>query len=401
MINFDLKTYRENIIGDSEFIKYETKLNDLTNYFDRHKDMTGWARPKNLKNAELINDINKTSAYIRSNCDVFLVVGIGGSYLGSKAVIEALNPYFYNRVRTPEIYFVGNSLSSEYLTSIKELIKNKQVIINYISKSGTTYESDVTFRILFEQMQEKYSEEELKSRIIFTTGNKEKLDPAYKAYEIPSDIGGRYSVLSPVGLLPIAVASININELLDGAIDSQKNGAMQMRYAIIRDVMQKKGKIVEAYVAYEPKLASLIEWLKQLYAESLGKDGGGILPIGLINTTDLHSLGQYLQEGRHNIFETVLNIKNVEHDLEVDGKSLNEINNIASSATSIAHNNTNILNNIINIDKLDAYHLGYLMQFFMISCAMSGFLENVDAFNQPGVEEYKRIMKELLNKKNG
>ena len=400
MITFDFKTYRNNIINDAEIVVYEAKLKGISSYFEAHQNMMGWAKLKQLTNLELISDIVKTSSYIRNNCDVFLVVGIGGSYLGSLAVIEALNPYFYNNTRRPEIYYVGNSLSSEYIIELKELIKSKNIIVNYISKSGKTFETDLAYKLIFELMQEKYTIEEIKTRIIFTTGEVKAVGEGYKNFEIPANVGGRFSVFTPVGLLPIAVAGINIEDLLRGAIDSQKTTSYQMRYAIIRDIMSNKEKQVEAFVAYEPKLTAFIEWLKQLYAESLGKDEKGLLPIGVINTRDLHSVGQYFQAGSKILFETVFNVTEVKKDIMIDRyqKSLNEINNIASTATSMAHYKVNVLNNIINLDKLDAYNMGYLLQFFMISCAISGYLEGVNAFNQDGVEEYKKIMRDLIDR---
>jgi glucose-6-phosphate isomerase len=400
MITFDYQTYRDNIITDKQISDYDLKIKDLTKYFEQYQHAMGWAQPRKLKDSNIVSDVIKTANYIRNNCDAFIVIGIGGSYLGSKAVIEALQPYFYNNKNKPEIYYVGNSLSSEYLLSVLNIIKNKNVIINYISKSGNTFETDTIYKLIMQMMNKKYSEDELKARIIFTTGNKDNIEDGYKVFEIPNNIGGRYSVFTPAGLLPIAVSGLNIEELFEGAIDSQKSASMEVKYAVIRDILYRQGKSVEAFVAYEPKLLSFIEWLKQLYAESLGKDKKGMLPIGLINTTDLHSLGQFIQEGTPLLFETVFNVKETKATINLLGNNLNEINNVASKATSIAHNMAGIVNNVIDIDTLDEYHIGYLMQYFMLSCAISGFLDNVNAFNQPGVEEYKRIMKELLNKKS-
>jgi len=396
MITFDFQSYRDDIIADGEISSYDIKLKELTKYFTKYEANMGWAKPRHLK--EQVSDINATASYIRKNCDVFIVIGIGGSYIGSKAVIDALNPYFYNNKKQVQIHYLGNSLSSEYLLSILSLIKEKNVIINYISKSGTTFETDLTYKLVMKVMEKKYSEEELKARVIFTTGNKELIEAGYKVFEIPETIGGRYSVFTPVGLLPIAVAGFDIVELLDGAIDSQKSTTMEVKYAVIRDIMYKRGKTTEAYVAYEPKLASLLEWLKQLYAESLGKNKKGLLPISLINTTDLHSMGQFIQDGKPILFETVINVKKSKVNINALNSNLDEINNIASKATSMAHHMNGVLNNIIDLDQLDEYHIGYIMQFFMLSCAISGYLDDVNAFNQPGVEEYKKIMKELLNK---
>lgn len=396
MITFDFHTYRKNIVTDDEISKYDLKLKELTDYFTKYENNMGWAKPKKLK--ENLENINNTASYIRKNCDVFVVIGIGGSYLGSKAIIDSLSPYFYNNKNKIELYYLGQNLSSEYLLSVLEIIKQKNVIINYISKSGSTFETDLTYKLVMKVMEKKYSEDELKARVIFTTGNKELIEDGYKYFEIPSNIGGRYSAFTAVGLLPAAVMGINIDRLLEGAVDSQKSTSMEVKYAIIRDIMYKRGKMVEAYVTYEPKLQSLIEWLKQLYGESLGKEKKGMLPIGLINTTDLHSLGQFVQEGNPILIETVLKITKSKISINFDSKKLHDINNIAMQATSTAHHMNGVLNNIIELDELDEYHLGYIMQFFMLSCSISGYLSSVNAFDQPGVEKYKDIMKQLLNK---
>lgn len=404
MVKFDFNTYTNKFITEKEITEYDGKMSELKLYLNNHKNMMGWYNLDELENKKLIRDINETAKYIRDTCDVFLIVGIGGSYLGALSVIESLNPYFYNEFKKPQIYFVGTSLSSEYLEDLKELIKEKNIIVNFISKSGTTLEIAVAYKLIMDLMKEKYKEAALKDRVIITTGDSnstlldESLEYGYKLFNIPNNIGGRFSVLSTVGLLPIAVSGINISELFSGARDSQKDINNQIRYAVIRDIMSKKGKLVEAFVVYEPKLYALTEWLKQLYAESLGKEEKGILPIGIINTRDLHSLGQYIQEGSRILFETVININNNTKNIYVKeyNKTLNEMNNIASISSSIAHSNSGVLNNIIDVDKLDAYNVGYLLQFFMISCTISGFLSDVNAFDQNGVEEYKKIMKEKL-----
>lgn len=366
--------------------------------------MTGWYDIDNLFNSELINDIKNTATFIRNNCNAFIVVGIGGSYLGSLAVIEALKPYFYNQTNNPEIYFLGTSLSSQYYHDLIDLIKDKDIIVNVISKSGNTLETEISYNLIMDFMKKKYNEKELSNRIIITTDKEkgslrlEANKNGYKSFVIPNNIGGRYSVFSPVGLLPIAVSGIDINELHNGAKEANNNMSKQIEYAIVRDEMYKSGKVVEAYVVYEPKLYALTEWLKQLYAESLGKNEQGILPISLVNTRDLHSLGQFVQDGNKILFETVINVKNSDADIKIDkyNKSLEQLNSIASIATSKAHNNGSVSNNVITLDTLNENNIGYLLQFFMVSCAVSGILENVNPFNQDGVEEYKRIMKELL-----
>ncbi|HHX93860.1 MAG TPA: glucose-6-phosphate isomerase [Tenericutes bacterium] len=405
MIEFDFSTYVKEFIKEKEIKKYDKYFPLAQNFINEREDMMDWLDVDELFSSHLINDINETAEFIRKNCDAFIVVGIGGSYLGSYATIKALNDYYHNAKKSPQIYFLGNSLSSDYYHDLTHLIKDKDIIINVISKSGTTFETSITYKLLLEFMKKKYKKEELKKRIIITT---EKNSPlwedakrnGYKLFTIPEKIGGRYSVFTPVGLLPIRVSGIDLNELKKGAKDALENIEDAFHYAVIREIMAKRGKLVEAYVVYEPKLYGLTEWLKQLYAESLGKEEKGLLPINLINTRDLHSLGQFVQEGSKILFETVINVKESNNDIVVPyyNKTLNELNHIASTATSKAHLNGKVLNNIITIEKLTPYTIGYLLQFFMISCAISGFLMNVNPFNQDGVEEYKNIMKSLLNK---
>ncbi|MGI6329708.1 MAG: glucose-6-phosphate isomerase [Bacilli bacterium] len=406
MIKFDFKTYTKKFITKEDFKKYKIKEEDVLAYFKKNKEMMGWYQLSSLFSPSLIKEIKKTSLFIQNNCEVFLVVGIGGSYLGAVATIEALKPYFYNQKEKPEIYFLGTNLASDYYSDLIDLIKDKEIIINVISKSGGTLEPSLAYQQLLKLMEKKYSKEELKKRIILTTDqNKGSLREdvkkyGYQSFVIPSDIGGRFSVFSPGGLLPIAVAGLNLEKLYEGAKEANKNLDKEIEYALIRKIMYDQGKVVEAYVVYEPKLRLFTEWLKQLYGESLGKEEQGILSISLLNTGDLHSLGQFVQEGSKILFETVINIetsnskvKSLEYNL-----TMNEINQIARKATSLAHYNGNVLNNIIQINKLDEYSFGYLLEFFMVSSVISGYLEKVNPFNQEGVEEYKRIMKGLLLK---
>ncbi|NLL44259.1 MAG: glucose-6-phosphate isomerase [Mollicutes bacterium] len=404
MITFDFKTYTKNFISKEEINKYINKKKDIKKYLDNKIDMMGWYNVDKLFDLKLIQNILRTATYIRESCDVFLVIGIGGSYLGAFAFIEALNPYFYNNQKKPAIYFVGTSLSTEYYYDLVNLIKDKDIIVNVISKSGTTLESAIGYDIILKLMKEKYNNEELKKRIIITTDEnsgelrKEVNKEGYQSFIIPNNIGGRFSVFSPVGLLPIAVSGFDLENLSKGIKEAYSNLDKAIEYAAIRKIMYDKGKNIEAFVVYEPKLYAFMEWLKQLYGESLGKNDQGLLPISLINTRDLHSLGQYLQEGKKIIFETVINIEKSNNQLYLNKyqKTLDEINNIASLATSKAHLKGNVLNNVITIKKLNERSLGCLMQFFMISCAISGYLEGVNAFDQLGVEEYKKIMHDLL-----
>lgn len=360
MITFDFKTYTKNFISKEEINKYINKKKDIKKYLDNKIDMMGWYNVDKLFDLKLIQNILRTATYIRESCDVFLVIGIGGSYLGAFAFIEALNPYFYNNQKKPAIYFVGTSLSTEYYYDLVNLIKDKDIIVNVISKSGTTLESAIGYDIILKLMKEKYNNEELKKRIIITTDEnsgelrKEVNKEGYQSFIIPNNIGGRFSVFSPVGLLPIAVSGFDLENLSKGIKEAYSNLDKAIEYAAIRKIMYDKGKNIEAFVVYEPKLYAFMEWLKQLYGESLGKNDQGLLPISLINTRDLHSLGQYLQEGKKIIFETVINIEKSNNQLYLNKyqKTLDEINNIASLATSKAHLKGNVLNNVITIKKI-------------------------------------------------
>jgi glucose-6-phosphate isomerase len=353
-----------------------------------------------------------------------LVIGIGGSYLGARAVIEALTSTFYNlRENSPIILYVGNNLSTSYINDIIKIIGNDDFSINVISKSGTTTEPAIAFRIFKKILENKYGNNA--SERIFVTTDEEKgalhtiaKENNYQTFKIPNNIGGRYSVLTAVGLFPIAVANINVDKLLNGAIkaynkynNSNLNENDCYKYAVIRNLLYHKDKNIEIFASYEPRLHYFIEWLKQLFGESEGKNGKGIFPVGVEFTTDLHSLGQYIQDGRRNIFETVLNIENTnesitmtkeENNLDnlnyLEGLTLDYINHKAMEGTIDAHVSNDVPNILINVDKLDEETIGELIYFFELACAMSGFILNVNPFNQPGVEKYKQNMFKLLNK---
>ncbi|MDD2490050.1 MAG: glucose-6-phosphate isomerase [Bacilli bacterium] len=403
-MEFDFETYMQEFISKEDLNVYNYDINQLKAYLNKDKPMMGWYDLDTLFDESLIKEIEQTADYIRNNCDVFLVLGIGGSYLGALTVIEALNPYFYNQVKKPEIYFIGTNLSADYYHDLIEIIKDKEIIVNVISKSGTTLEVSIAYQLIMNLMKEKYAENELKKRLIITTDvvkgklREEVNKYGYKSFIVPDNIGGRYSVFTPVGLLPIAVSNINIRQLGFGAKQASLNLNNPIKYAVIRDMMAKKGKLVEAYTVYEPKLYALTEWLKQLYAESLGKEGKGTLPISLINTRDLHSLGQFIQQGSKILLETVINVKEPQNDTLIGtyNKTLSQINNIAMHATIKAHNQGQVPNNIISLPILNEVNMGYLLQFFMISCALNGYLMGVNPFDQPGVEDYKRIINETL-----
>ena len=392
-------------------------------------EFCGWLDlPTNYDKSEF-EKIKKSAKKIKSNSDVLLVIGIGGSYLGARAVIESLTNTFYNMQdknvrKTPQILYVGNNLSTNYINDLIEYIGDKDISINVISKSGTTTEPAIAFRIFREIMENKYSLKEARSRIFVTTdahkgalkelANKEK----YTTFVIPDNVGGRYSVLTAVGLLPIAVAGINIDELMKGARIAQDKYSDEnlkynecYKYAVIRNMLYDKEKNIELLVTYEPKMHYFIEWWKQLFGESEGKEQKGIYPSGAEFTTDLHSLGQYIQEGRRNLFETVINIKKSNNDIKMkleeddldnlnylEGKTLDFVNKKAMEGTIEAHTDGDVPNIIINIEKLDANNLGQLIYFFELACAMSGSILGINPFNQPGVEKYKKNMFKLLGK---
>lgn len=390
MIKCDFQTFNNLALNDYNLDKIRDK-------FLLENKMSGWY------NLDIdTTDIKKYAQEIRKKADVFIVVGIGGSYLGAKAIIEALTPYFCKD--KVEVIFAGTDLSTDYLLDLLDYINNKSVYVNVISKSGTTLEPMLAFDILLKFMKDKYSD--FNDRIIVTT-DKEKGDLLllahkydFKCYEIPSDIGGRYSVLTPVGLLPIAVANIDIDKLINGSKYAKEHLDDCYKYTMIRDTMYKSNKFIESIDVYEPKLYYFTEWLKQLFAESQGKDNKGILPISTVNTRDLHSLGQYFQEGMPVSFSTVI-FSNSTSDIYIDkyGKTLNEINKIAMDSVALAHLNR-FNTNIIELDRIDEENIGYLVFFFEMSAMLGSYLLNVNYYDQPGVNQYKDIMKCKLDTTN-
>lgn len=392
-MKFDFESYMKDIDKKG----YDKRIEEIENRLVID-DMTDWYDIEKCITKEEINDIVVTSKDIINKCDVFVVVGIGGSFLGAKMVIDALSSYFVKN--KPEIIFAGTTLSSTYLSELKDYIKDKDVCINMISKSGSTLEPNLVFDYLMDIMNDKYSEEEVKNRVFITTDKDESilLDVAnkkgYKKFYVPRNIGGRYSVLSPVGLLPIAVAGFDINKILDGAKTANKEKAFE--YAIIRDDLYKFGKVIESFTFYEEKLSFLGEWLKQLFAETQGKNNKAILPITTVNTRDLHSLGQYFQEGERILFETVININT---DITINtkyNKTVKQINDIAVTSVAKAHLLDGVYSNIIEVDKLDEESIGYLIYFFELAAATGAYLLDVNPFDQPGVSKYKKIINESL-----
>ncbi len=420
-------------IEQAEIMNYSKKVleihEELHEKVKEEKEPLGWLNLPSEYDKKEVEKIKKIAKKIQSDSEILLVIGIGGSYLGARAVIEALTHTFYNYLpidqrKTPQILYVGNNLNPNYINDIIDLIGNKNLSINVISKSGTTTEPAIAFRIFRELLENKYGLKEAKKRIYVTTDQKKGAlkqiadEEKYTTFVIPENIGGRYSVLTPVGLLPIATAGIDIDKILEGARFAQEKYSDKnlkyndcYKYAVARNILYKNEKNIEILVSYEPKLHYLIEWWKQLFAESEGKENKGIYPTGAEFTTDLHSLGQYIQQGRKNLFETVINIKepitNIYINQDEDnldelnylvGKGLDYINKEAMEATISAHSDGNVPNIIIEMDKLDEYTLGHLLYFFELSCSVSGKLLGVNPFNQPGVEDYKNKMFELLEK---
>ncbi|MFJ5623252.1 glucose-6-phosphate isomerase [Peribacillus loiseleuriae] len=392
-------------------------------------DFLGWIDLPVDYDKEEFARIQKAASKIKSDSDVLLVIGIGGSYLGARAAIEMLQHSFYNALskeqrKTPQIIFVGNNISSTYMKDLMDLLENKDFSINVISKSGTTTEPALAFRIFRKLLIEKYGKEEATSRI-FATTDKEKgalktvaNEEGYETFVIPDDVGGRYSVLTAVGLLPIAVSGADIEEMMKGAAAARTdfsspeltdNAAYQ--YAAVRNVLYNKGKTIEMLINYEPGLQYFSEWWKQLFGESEGKDQKGIFPASANFSTDLHSMGQYVQEGRRDLFETVIKVEEARHELTIEaedndldglnylaGETVDFVNNKAFEGTLLAHTDGNVPNLVVNIPKMDAYTFGYLAYFFEKACAVSGYLLGVNPFDQPGVEAYKVNMFALLGK---
>ena len=392
-------------------------------------DYLGWIDLPVNYDKEEFERIKKAADKIKSDSDVLLVIGIGGSYLGARAAIEFLTHSFYNSLdketrKTPQIFYCGNSISSKYMADLKDMIKDKDFSINVISKSGTTTEPSIAFRVFKELLVEKYGKAEANKRIYATTdkarGALKNLatSEGYESFVIPDDVGGRYSVLTAVGLLPIAAAGIDIDKLMAGAAsmreialkaDYEKNDVLL--YAAIRNILLRKGKHVEIVANYEPSLHYVSEWWKQLYGESEGKDQKGIFPAAVDLTTDLHSMGQFIQDGARIMFETVLNIEESpaqiminkeEQDIDgmnyLAGKDMDFVNKSAMNGTVLAHTDGSVPNLMINIPEQSEYYLGQLFYFFEYACGISGYMLGVNPFNQPGVESYKKNMFALLGK---
>ena len=420
-------------IDEKEIQKYAKKVSDIHGKLHDEKDdeneFLGWLELPTKYNKREFKKIKECAKKIQSDSDVLVVIGIGGSYLGARAVIESLTNTFYNLQdkemrKTPQIIYVGNNLSPNYMNDVIDLVSSKDFSINVISKSGTTTEPAIAFRIFRELIESKYGLEEARKRIYVTTDKKKGAlktlaqKEKYETFVIPDNVGGRYSVLTAVGLLPIAVAGIDIDKLMKGArlaqdkyCDPELKYNECYQYAVVRNILYKNDKNIEILVNYEPKMHYMTEWWKQLFGESEGKKEKGIYPSGADFTTDLHSLGQYIQEGRRNLFETVIRIEKPETNISINideddldglnylvGKSLDFVNKKAMEGTIQAHKDGDVPNVLITMDELTPETLGQLIYFFELACAMSGSILGVNPFDQPGVEKYKKNMFKLLGK---
>ena len=430
-LNFDYST-AEDFINEYELDFMNRQVSAMADYLvgktGPGKDFLGWIDlPVDYDKAEF-ERIKKSAEKIKNDSEVLIVIGIGGSYLGSKSAIEFLTGTFFNSLpkdkrSAPEVYFAGTNISGTYMTELLNHIGDKDFSVNVISKSGTTTEPAIAFRVFKKKLEEKYGKEGAKSRIYATTdksrGALKQLsqNEGYETFVVPDDVGGRFTVLTAVGLLPIAAAGINIDELMQGAADARiayqapfENNDCY-KYAAIRNILHRKGRDIEMLINYEPRLHFIAEWWKQLFGESEGKDGKGIFPSSADFSTDLHSLGQYVQDGKRIIFETLINIDTPQYDLtleseEIDldglnyltGKTMDYVNKQAAEGTILAHSDGGVPTLKINIPEATAYHLGYMFYFFEKACGVSGYLSGVNPFDQPGVEDYKRNMFALLEK---
>ena len=392
-------------------------------------DFLGWIDLPVDYDKEEFARIKKAAAKIQGDSEVLLVIGIGGSYLGARAAIEFLRHGFYNNVskeirKTPEIYFVGNNISSAYVKGLMDVIGDRDFSVNMISKSGTTTEPAIAFRVFKEILEKKYGKKEAAGRIYATTdrakGALKKVadEEGYETFVVPDDVGGRFSVLTAVGLLPIAVSGADIDKLMEGAASGRELALNQpfesndaLQYAAIRNILHRKGKTVEILANYEPSLHYVSEWWKQLYGESEGKDQKGIFPASVDLTTDLHSMGQFIQDGARIMFETVMNVEKSRVELTIGeepvdldglnylaGKTIDFVNKSAMNGTILAHTDGNVPNLMVNIPEQNEFYLGQLFYFFEFACGVSGYVSGVNPFNQPGVESYKKNMFALLGK---
>ncbi|MEH7082179.1 glucose-6-phosphate isomerase [Neobacillus drentensis] len=407
----------------SEFVK--TAHNMLHEKKGPGSDYLGWVNLPNDYDKEEFARIKAAAERIRSNSEALIVIGIGGSYLGARAAIDALSHTFHNQMgNTTQVYFAGQNISATYISHLLDVIKDKDISVNVISKSGTTTEPAIAFRIFRDYLEKKYGKEEARKRIYATTDRQKGAlktladEEGYETFVIPDDVGGRYSVLTAVGLLPIAVAGINIDKMMEGAAaaaDKYNNPDLatnqSYQYAAVRNALYRKGKSIELLVNFEPSLHYVSEWWKQLFGESEGKDQKGLFPASVDFTTDLHSMGQYVQEGRRDLIETVVSIKEPKLDITIEaeesnldglnylaGKTMDYVNKNASQGTVLAHVDGGVPNLSVELDQLNEFTFGEMVYFFEKACGISGLLMGVNPFDQPGVEAYKKNMFALLGK---
>lgn len=416
--NQDLQAWEKKMLISHELI---------VNANGEGSDFLGWRDLPIQENS--LSEIENLACFLRQNNDVFVVIGIGGSYLGARAVIEALSSAFeclLPKKNSPLILYAGENLSEDYMADLLEVLKTRDYSLCVVSKSGTTTEPAIAFRILKKELETKYGKDEAKNRIIAITDKTKGAlrglsnENGYKTFEIKDDVGGRFSVLTPVGLLPIAVAGFDIEKLLEGAKEirevliadkSMTNPAW--KYSAFRNLLYSKGKKIDVFLCYQPALQYIARWWQQLFGESEGKEGKGLFPVCLLNTTDLHSMGQYIQEGERLMFETILQVENCNKKVEIpfdeDNKdglnyllshSLNQINQVALKATRQAHIDGGVPQITINVEKIDEKNLGAILYFFEFACGLSSYALKVNPFNQPGVEAYKNNMFKLLGKNN-
>lgn len=409
-------------LSEVEIGQYRNSVTLLHEQLKNENEYTGWLSYPLEENEDLIARIEGTASEIRQEADILIVIGIGGSILGARAIVDAITPNFCGLKQGTELIYVGHNMSGSYLKQLLHYIVDKRIYVNVISKSGGTMETALAFRVIRQYMEEKYGYLEASRRIIVTTDAEKgvlreiAMKSGYSQFNIPKSIGGRFSVFTPVGLLPAAVSGIKIRDLMIGArlaaenlSDSQLEFNDAYKYAVMRHILYRQGYKIELLASFEPSLNQLHEWWKQLFGESEGKDRKGLFPSTVSFSTDLHSMGQFIQEGSPILFETVIHFKKIEQDFIVNydfrnedglnylvGKTMNEINTLSKEGTVFAHAEGGVPVIQIELPKLDAFHIGYLMYFFMKSCAMSAYLLQVNPFDQPGVEAYKRKMLELL-----
>lgn len=423
-------SYLNDFISDHEYSAMECQLKSAHDQLNAKNglgnDFLGWVDLPNDYDKAEFERIKKAAEKIKKDTDVFIVIGIGGSYLGARAAIEMLKSSFYNNKKkdTPDIYFVGNSINSGYLNEVLALCEGKDVSVNIISKSGTTTEPAIAFRVFRDLLEKKYGKDEAKNRIYATTdkarGTLKGLadKEGYESFVIPDDVGGRYSVLTAVGLLPMAVAGCDLDKVMEGARTAEKDFSVCdmnkndcYKYAVTRNILSRKGKAIEMLVSYEPSFTMMGEWWKQLFGESEGKDNKGLFPASATFSTDLHSMGQFIQQGSRTMFETVVHFKKpaseytiekIDEDIDglnfVAGKTMTYVNDRAFMGTVLAHTDGKVPNIVIEVPEINEHEFGYMVYFFEKACAISGYMLGVNPFDQPGVESYKKNMFALLGK---